>query len=61
MRKGILPGNSKSFWHAVKIAKNVGESIIPNNMSLYNESISSHDISDQFAGFFERIHSVPSK
>ena len=26
LRKGILPGNSKSLWHAVKIARNVGES-----------------------------------
>ena len=32
--KGILPNNSKSLWHAVKVAKNISESIIPSNMSL---------------------------
>ena len=31
VRKGILPGNSKSLWKAVKIAKNIGYSPIPNN------------------------------
>ena len=32
----------------------MGESIIPNNMSHNNESVNSHDISECFAGFFER-------
>ena len=27
-----MPNNSKSLWHAVKIAKNLGESEIPENM-----------------------------
>ena len=52
--KGILPGNSKSLWQAVKIAKNVGETTIPDNMSLNSEPVSSHELSEHFARFFER-------
>ena len=54
VRKGILPNNSKSLWHAVKFAKNVSESKIPSNMSLNNFPVSSDEISDRFAEFFER-------
>ena len=43
VRKGILPGNSKSLWQAVKIAKNVGETTIPDNMSLNSEPVPSHE------------------
>ena len=32
VRKGILPGNSKTLWQAVKHAKNLGQ--IPQNMTL---------------------------
>ena len=50
---GILPGNSKSLWKAVKIAKNTGYSIIPNNMKLNNVDVFGQNIAEQFAGFFE--------
>ena len=61
VHEGILPGKSKSLWHAVKIAKNIGESIIPNNMSLYNGPVTSHDISEHFARFFEgKINDIVS-
>ena len=54
VRKGILPGNSKSLWRAVKIAKNHGHSVIPNNMMLNNVDVSGPNIAEQFAGFFEK-------
>ena len=49
-----MPGNSKSLWRAVKIAKNHGHSVIPNSMLLNNVEISGPDIAEQFAGFFEK-------
>ena len=48
-----MPENSKSLWYAVKIAKSIGESIIPENMSLNNVPVISHDTSEHFARFFE--------
>ena len=54
VRKGILPNNSKTLWHAVKVAKNVSESKITSNMSINNIPVSSDEISDRFAEFFER-------
>ena len=36
VRKGILPGNSKSLWRAVNIAKNNGQNVIPDNMCCEN-------------------------
>ena len=48
-----MPGNIKSLWHAVKSPKNVGEAIIPENISLNNVPVTAHDISEQFARFFE--------
>ena len=52
VRKGILPGDSKSLWKAVKIAKNTGHTIIPNNMMLNNVKVSGQDIAEHFARFF---------
>ena len=52
VRKGIIIGNSKSLWHAVKIAKNIGNSTIPSNMTLNNVPIKTDQISEQFAEFF---------
>ena len=54
VRKGILPGNSKSLWKAVKIAKNMGHTIIPNNMMLNNVNMTSHNNAEYFVGFFEK-------
>ena len=54
MRKGILPGNSKSLWKAVKIAKNVSPTSIPINMKINNTVIPSHNVADSFAIFFEK-------
>ena len=54
VRKGILPGNSKSLWKAVKIAKSSGHSIIPSNMMLNNVNVIGQNIAELFAGYFNR-------
>ena len=52
VRKGILPGNSKSLWHAVNIAKNNGQNVIPDNMCF--ENIAVVNILESIAEFFEK-------
>ena len=54
VRKGILPGNSKTLWKAVKTAKNVGHTVIPNNMTFNNIPMAGDNIDEHFAGFFDR-------
>ena len=54
VRKGIIPGNSKTLWQSVKLAKNQGTSQIPNVMTLDGNEVSGHDISNCFANFFEK-------
>ena len=49
VRKGIVPGNTKALWQAVKLAKNHGSSNIPNSMTLGGVEVPSHEISDGFA------------
>ena len=49
-----LPGNSKSLWKAVKIAKNVGYTPIPQNMTLNNVDVSGQNIAECFASFFDK-------
>ena len=39
VRKGILPGDSRSLWSAVKIAKDTGTNEIPSNMMREGVSI----------------------
>ena len=53
VRKGILPGNTSSLWKAVKIAKNVGYTVIPNNMTMNNVLVSGVNIAEHFAEFFD--------
>ena len=53
VRKGIVPGNSKTLWHAVKIAKNKGPAYIPQNLLLNECPVASHEITESFALFFE--------
>ena len=36
VNSGILPGNSKSLWDAVKIAKDQNNPSLPENMTLNN-------------------------
>ena len=52
VRKGILPGNSKTLWSAVNIAKNNGHNGIPENMCQNNVPVV--NISESFAEFFDK-------
>ena len=53
VRKGIIPGNSKSLWKAVKTAKNIGHSPIPSNMKVNNVPVTGQNIAEHFAEFFD--------
>ena len=53
VRRGIIPGNSKSLWNAVKKAKDQNISQIPDNLTLNNVPICSTKIADIFANFFD--------
>ena len=56
MRKGIIPGNSKSIWKAVSIAKDINSSEIPSKMfrgpNDRNE-INEDEVAECFASCFE--------
>ena len=52
VRKGIIPGNSKSLWNAVKKAKDLNFNSIPENMTLNSNNIPIHELPDSFADFF---------
>ena len=54
VRKGILPGNTKSLWTAVNIAKDINKQDLPNMMSLDGELIKEKNKPDVFAHFFEK-------
>ena len=54
VRQSILPGNTQSLWRAVKIAKDVNTSSIPNKMYTKNEVlIDSGQLPQSFADFFD--------
>ena len=53
VRKGILPGNSKSLWRAVNIAKDASCPMIPTNMLYDNNTVTGIDVPDSFANFFD--------
>ena len=53
VRLGIIPGNSKTLWDSVKIAKDLNIQTIPKQMTLNNVEINERDIPDAFASFFE--------
>ena len=53
VRKGIIPGNSKSLWKAVNIAKDVNSNEIPSKMYRDWIEINEEERSESFADFFE--------
>ena len=53
IRKKIQPGNSKSLWDAVKIAKNISIPPLPQKMTLNDVTIDSADLPDAFANYFK--------
>ena len=53
IRLGIIPGNNKSLWDSVKIAKDLNAQTIPKNMTLNDIEIDENDRPDAFASFFK--------
>ena len=53
VRKLIKPGNSKSLWQAVKLAKDMNPDSIPSNLTSATTPIPDNQIPDAFADFFE--------
>ena len=52
VRRNLRPGDSKSLWNAVNVAKDIGTSSLPQSMTFENCSISCSSRSDCFADFF---------
>ena len=51
IRRKITPGNSKSLWDAVRLAKNVNIQQLPQKMFKDNINIKNEDLPDEFANF----------
>ena len=49
----IVPGNSKSLWNAVNLAKDINPNKIPPQMKHEGTLILNSDLSDAFADFFD--------
>ena len=59
IRQKIVPGNSKSLWDAVKIAKNVNKPNLPPKLSLNDVEIAPSDLPDTFADFKKnKVHNI---
>ena len=54
LRRGILPGNTKSLWTAVNIAKDINKQDLPDMMYLNGELINSKNKPDVFEHYFEK-------
>ena len=52
VRKGILPGNSKTLWRAVNIAKDMNPPKLPDVFIINDEPIPKNNVPDSFAEFF---------
>ena len=53
VQRSIIPGNSKSLWNAVKVAKNTNVSKLPPIMSLNGQTIPENELPDAFAEYFK--------
>ena len=53
VRRSLVPGNSKSLWNAVNLAKDINPNTIPHNMSDNGSNIDPNNLSDAFAQFFD--------
>ena len=54
VRKGILPGNSKSLWKAVNIAKNINCTQLPDKLYPNGIEIPTSILADTFAEIFDK-------
>ena len=53
IRRKIIPGNTKSLWDAVKIAKDSNKPKLPVSMSYNNQNVNRNELPDAFADFFQ--------
>ena len=53
VRRGILPGNSKSLWTAVRIAKDQNIESLPKTLYSNGIEIPKDNVAEAFAGFFD--------
>ena len=53
VRRGIIPGNSKTLWYAVKKAKDQNITPIPDILTLKNVPINLAETGNLFAEFFQ--------
>ena len=53
VRRGILPGNNRTLWKAVNIAKNLNSNELPPKMYKGGIEISNDNLPDVFAKFFD--------
>ena len=61
VRRGILPGNSKTLWDAVRIAKDQNTPTLPENMSVNEIKINNTNLPTEFAKFFKnKIETINS-
>ena len=53
VRKEIIPGNWRSLWRAVNIAKDLNQEDLPMQMNEDGIPITDNDLPDRFADYFE--------
>ena len=53
VRLGLIPGNSKSLWTSVKIAKDLNIQSIPSKLFHANVIVDETEVPDAFASFFK--------
>ena len=59
VRRGIKPGNSKTLWDAVNLAKNCNIETIPESLTLNNIKLNPKDRAQAFANYFkEKVQTI---
>ncbi len=53
MRKKIIPGNNKSLWDAIKIAKDIEPTPLPTTVTKEGINYFGKDVPEAFADFFQ--------
>ena len=54
IRRCPIPGNNKSLWNAVNLAKDINPNILPKIMKHNGIEIINSELSDTFANFFDK-------
>ena len=61
VKQGIKPGNSKSHWRAVTVAKDQNNDEMPVSMFKDGVQLNNNELSDHFANYFgEKINTLTS-